>query len=123
MLHSISTDSDPPSIGHNETIIGEVLREGENRSKVFLVTKFGNTWNESHEFTGVDGSPEYAIKAMNDSIERMGGIYPDAWILHRIDKKTPIEESVRAMDAIRKEGKCKYIGLSEVSHDLSTQTC
>jgi len=109
--------ADMYGMGHNEKIIGEVLREGENRSKVFLVTKFGNTWNESHEFTGVDGSPEYAIKAMNDSIERMGGIYPDAWILHRIDKKTPIEESVRAMDAIRKEGKCKYIGLSECSEE------
>jgi len=101
-------------IGHNEKIIGEVLREGDNRSKVFLVTKFGNKWDESKMYS-VDGSPEWAIKAMDNSIERLGGLYPDAWILHRIDKKTPIEESVRAMDAIRKEGKCKYIGLSEVS--------
>ncbi|GAA5944666.1 uncharacterized protein JCM15063_000826 [Sporobolomyces koalae] len=102
--------------GHNEKIIGEVLREGDNRSKVFLVTKFGNRWDApgvpSYK---VDGSPEYAIEAIKNSIERMGGIYPDAWILHRIDKATPIEESVRAMDAIRKEGKCKYIGLSECS--------
>lgn len=56
---------------------------------------------------------------MNDSIERLGGIYPDCWILHRIDKKTPIEETVRAMDAIRKEGKTKYIGLSEVSPHIT----
>lgn len=100
--------------GHNEKIIGEVLREGDNREKVFLVTKFGNRWDQPEGMT-VDGSPEYAIKALHDSIERMGGIYPDAWILHRIDKKTPIEESVRAMDALRKEGKTKYIGLSECS--------
>ncbi|GAA5992216.1 hypothetical protein JCM5350_000643 [Sporobolomyces pararoseus] len=100
--------------GHNEKIIGEVLREGENRKKVFLVTKFGNRW-DLPQGRVVDGSPEYAIKAMNDSVERLGGIYPDCWILHRIDKKTPIEETVRAMDAIRKEGKTKYIGLSECS--------
>ncbi|GAA5914905.1 aldo/keto reductase [Sporobolomyces salmoneus] len=100
--------------GHNEKIIGEVLREGDNRSKVFLVTKFGNKGSMSSGYT-VDGSPAYAREALEASISRLGGLYPDAWIAHRIDKNTPIEETVGAMEALRKEGKCKYIGLSECS--------
>lgn len=104
--------------GHNEKIIGEVLREGDNRSKVFLITKFGVRWDLPQGVT-IDGSPAYAKKAIQDSIDRMGGVHPDVWILHRIDKNTPIEESVKAMDALRKEGKCKYIGLSEVSLNFS----
>ncbi|GAA5977741.1 hypothetical protein JCM11641_001395 [Rhodosporidiobolus odoratus] len=103
--------------GHNEKIIGEVLKEGDNRKKVFLITKFGNKWNEEAQTWFVDGSPEHAIEALEQSIKDLGGLYPDAWLLHRIDKKVPIEESVRAMDALRKEGKCKYIGLSECSAD------
>ncbi|GAA6061884.1 hypothetical protein JCM10212_000525 [Sporobolomyces blumeae] len=108
--------------GHNEKIIGQVLREGDNRKRVFLITKFGILFDENPTEggpapgrRGISGTPDYAIEAIDKSIKRLGGIYPDAWILHRIDKATPIEETVRAMDAIRKEGKCKYIGLSECS--------
>ena len=84
----------------------------------------------------IDGSAEYAAEALDASIERMQGITPDAWIVHRIDKsvcacpglggvrqgtvltsseRSPIEETVLAMEKARKEGKTKYIGLSEVS--------
>ncbi|GAA6014405.1 hypothetical protein JCM11491_007042 [Sporobolomyces phaffii] len=111
---ALEIGADVYGFGHNERIIGQVLREGENRSKVFLVTKFGNRWDLPQGLV-TDGSPEYARAAIAASIERLGGVYPDAWILHRVDKKTPIEETVRAMDAIRQEGKCKYIGLSECS--------
>lgn len=51
---------------------------------------------------------------MEDSIRNLGSA-PDAWLLHRIDKKTPVEESVAAMEAARQAGKCKYIGLSAIS--------
>lgn len=94
--------------GHNEELIGEVLKEPGNREKVFLVTKFGNTPK------GVNGTPEYVKEAIDNSIKRLG-TKPDAWILHRIDKKTPIENTVTAMEEQRKLGKCKYIGLSECS--------
>ncbi|BGP15348.1 hypothetical protein JCM10213_003427 [Rhodosporidiobolus nylandii] len=102
-------------LGHNEKIIGEVLREGDNRSKVFLVTKFGNRWDNEKQTFYVDGSPEHAIQALDQSIKDLGGLYPDAWLLHRIDKTVPIEETVRAMHALRSEGKTRYIGLSECS--------
>ncbi|GAA5986310.1 hypothetical protein JCM10908_003699 [Rhodotorula pacifica] len=102
-------------MGHNEKIIGEVLREGDNRKKVFLIDKFGNRLDNENKTYYVDGSPEYTIEALDQSIKDLGGLYPDAYLLHRIDKKTPIEQTVRALDALRKEGKTKYIGLSECS--------
>ncbi|GAA5841873.1 hypothetical protein JCM11251_005407 [Rhodosporidiobolus azoricus] len=101
--------------GHNEKIIGEVLREGDNRKKVFLVDKFGNRVNQETGEWSVDGSPSWVLEAFEKSVKALGGLYPDAWLLHRIDKKTPVEDSVRAMDSIRKDGKVKYIGLSECS--------
>ena len=97
--------------GANEELIGSVLAEGDNRSKVFLITKFGGRI-ENGKMT-ISGSKEYAAQAIDASIKRLG-TKPDAWILHRIDKSTPIEESVQAMEDARKAGKTRYIGLSEV---------
>lgn len=59
------------------------------------------------------GSPEFARQCIDQSIENLGSA-PDMWLLHRIDKKTPVEESVKAMEEARQAGKCKYIGLSAV---------
>ncbi|GAA6056060.1 hypothetical protein JCM3770_007005 [Rhodotorula araucariae] len=100
--------------GANERLLGEILREGDNRKKVFLISKFGIEFTPDGKAVA-DGSPENVIRAINTSIKDLGGLYPDAYLLHRMDKKTPIEETVRALDAIRKEGKTKYIGLSECS--------
>ena len=59
------------------------------------------------------GSKKHAEESIDASIERLG-TKPDAWALHRVDKKVGIEESVSAMEAARRAGKCKFIGLSEV---------
>ena len=64
------------------------------------------------------GSKAYTESAIDASIARLG-CTPDAWALHRIDPKVPIEESVAAMEAARQAGKTKYIGLSEVSYPLA----
>ncbi|KAH8914990.1 Aldo/keto reductase, partial [Atractiella rhizophila] len=99
--------------GHNEKLFGEVLAEGDNRSKVFLATKFGNDWNrETGERAGVNGSADYVRKAITESIERLG-TNPDLVYLHRVDPNVPIEETIGAMDELRKQGKFKYIGISE----------
>ncbi|BGP13474.1 hypothetical protein JCM10213_001798 [Rhodosporidiobolus nylandii] len=97
---------------HNERLIGQVLREGENRSKVTIVTK----WGLKHAEGGLetDGSAAFASVCINQSIRNLGSA-PDIWLLHRVDKNTPIEESVKAMEEARKERKCKYIGLSAMS--------
>ncbi|GAA5847731.1 hypothetical protein JCM9279_005004 [Rhodotorula babjevae] len=104
--------------GHNEQLIGDVLREGDNRKKVFLISKFGFGTALSPEGQPMlDGSAENVVRSIDKSIKDLGGLYPDAYLQHRVDKKTPIEETVRALDAVRKEGKTKYIGLSECSAD------
>ncbi|KAL8277541.1 hypothetical protein RQP46_010096 [Phenoliferia psychrophenolica] len=101
--------SDAYANGINESLLGSVLKEGDNRSKVFLITKFGNRVGRS-----CDGSKEWAATAIDLSIERLGSA-PDAWVCHRMDFTVPIEETVQAMEDARQAGKCSYIGLSECS--------
>ncbi|KAK4049844.1 hypothetical protein OIV83_003900 [Microbotryomycetes sp. JL201] len=113
---SIWNTADMYGKGENEKLIGEVLANKEDRDKIFLISKWGNKWGEGIEFFKVDGSPEYFKKAIDASIERLG-FTPDAYLLHRIDKDVPVEESVQAMEAARSAGKTKYIGLSECSAD------
>jgi aryl-alcohol dehydrogenase-like predicted oxidoreductase len=59
-------------------------------------------------------SPEHIRSYLEGSTERLG-FAPDLYYLHRIDPNTPLEKSIPALDVARKDGKCKYIGLSEVS--------
>merc|ERR1712093_36495 len=111
--------------GHNEELIGEVLREGDNRSKVFLATKFGNTFDkEKRENTWqIKGSPDYVRSSLADSLERLGVDSVDLYYQHRVDRETPIEDTVKAMDELRKQGKFKYLGLSECSADTLRKAC
>ena len=64
--------------------------------------------------SGVDNSPTHIKEYIEGTIERLG-FTPDLYYLHRIDPNTPLEESIPALDEIRKAGKTKYIGLSECS--------
>ena len=63
---------------------------------------------------GVTNSASHIKSYIEGTIERLG-FAPDLYYLHRIDPKTPLEESIPALDEIRKAGKCNYIGLSECS--------
>ncbi|KAJ2659461.1 hypothetical protein IWW48_003507 [Coemansia sp. RSA 1200] len=112
--------ADVYGLGHNERLIARVLKE--RRDKVFLCTKFGITvcqpepGEKSHFMdlvNGVNGKPEYVRKCIENSLERLGTDYVDLYYSHRIDPTTPIEETVAAMAELVKEGKVKYIGLSE----------
>ncbi|KAF7340533.1 Aldo/keto reductase [Mycena sanguinolenta] len=82
------------------------------RAEIFLCSKFGFTPSST-----VDGSPEYAKKATELSLQRLGVDYIDLYYLHRADSNTPIEHTVAAMAEFVKAGKVKYLGLSEVSAD------
>ncbi|MBK5208147.1 MAG: aldo/keto reductase [Flavobacteriaceae bacterium] len=95
--------------GHNEIFVGNALKDV--RKNVVLATKFGFLPNES----GICGTPEYAKKACDASLQRLKTDYIDLYYLHRIDKNVPIEETIGAMADLVKEGKVRYIGLSEVS--------
>ncbi|KAJ3102680.1 hypothetical protein HDU97_000377 [Phlyctochytrium planicorne] len=99
--------------GHNETLISNLLKT--RRNEVFLCTKFGNVRGPKGEFLGVNGTPEYVKEACNASLKRLGVDYIDLYYQHRVDRNTPIEDTVRAMAELVKEGKVKYLGLSEAS--------
>ncbi|KAJ2684558.1 hypothetical protein GGH99_004016, partial [Coemansia sp. RSA 1285] len=114
--------SDVYGVGHNERLLSHVLKE--RRNEVFLCTKFGTTVrqynpgeDETNNFTsritGVSGKPEYVRKCIENSLERLGTDHIDLYYMHRMDRDTPIEDTVAAMAELVKEGKVKYIGLSE----------
>ena len=95
----------------NEELLGEALQDG--REKVFLATKFGVVRGDGG--TGLNGSPTYARQAIEVSLRRLRTEHIDLYYLHRVDPDTSIEDSVGAMAEMVKEGKVRFIGLSEVS--------
>ena len=83
-----------------------------------LATKFGFVRDKNNpEVRQLNGSPEYVKSACEASLKRLGREAIDLYYLHRVDPNTPIEETVGAMAELVKEGKVRYIGLSEVSGD------
>ncbi len=97
----------------NEELVGRTIRE--RREDVFLATKCGFVPGEAGRPGQVDGSPEHIRAACDASLRRLGVRTIDLYYLHRVDPRTPIEESVRAMAGLVNEGKVRYLGLSEVS--------
>jgi aryl-alcohol dehydrogenase-like predicted oxidoreductase len=70
----------------------------------------------------VDNSPAHIADYIEGTIERLG-FAPDMYYLHRIDPNIPLEESIPALDALKKAGKTKYIGLSECSAQTLRRAC
>jgi aryl-alcohol dehydrogenase-like predicted oxidoreductase len=97
----------------NEELLGRWLRG--KRDRVFLATKFGNIRNAEGAFTGISGKPDYVRSACNASLRRLGVDTIDLYYQHRVDRSTPIEETVGAMAELVKAGKVRYLGLSEAS--------
>jgi aryl-alcohol dehydrogenase-like predicted oxidoreductase len=115
--------ADAYGAGHNETLVGRVIKN--RRNEAFIATKFGIVFDENE--TGADlstgwgfslkinGKPDYVRKALDGSLKRMGVDVIDLWYAHYADPDTPIEETVGAMaDAVR-SGKARYLGLSNVT--------
>lgn len=98
----------------NEELISKALKG--KREQVTLATKFGIIRNaENPAQRGFNGKPDYVKKSCEGSLKRLQTDYIDLYYLHRVDKDTPIEETVEAMAELVREGKIKGIGLSEVS--------
>ncbi len=84
--------------------------------KLILATKFGIVRDRQNPLNrSINGKPEYVKQACEASLKRLGRETIDLYYLHRVDQSTPIEETVGAMAELVKEGKVRYIGLSEVS--------
>ena len=95
----------------NEELVGRAIRD--RRSRVFLATKFGILRSADPSYRGVCGRPEYVRSACEASLKRLGVEVIDLYYQHRVDPETPIEETVSAMAALVREGKVRFIGLSE----------
>jgi aryl-alcohol dehydrogenase-like predicted oxidoreductase len=102
--------------GHNEELVGRAIRG--RRDQVVLATKFGNvikgSWADGKGYA-IDGSPAYVKRAAEASLRRLGVETIDLYYQHRVDPRTPIEETVGAMAELVKEGKIRYLGLSEAA--------
>jgi aryl-alcohol dehydrogenase-like predicted oxidoreductase len=99
----------------NEELIGSTI--APRRDEVFLATKFGIRFVEEGNLIDrtIDGSPDYVRRACDASLKRLGTDHIDLYYQHRVDPKTPIEETVGAMGELVQAGKVRYIGLSEAS--------
>src|ERR1700677_2618550 len=98
----------------NEQLLGGALKG--RRNKVFLATKFGIVRDpQDPSVRGVDGSPAYVRKSVEGSLKRLGIETIDLYYQHRVDPKTPIEETIGAMARLIEEGKVRFLGLSEAS--------
>ncbi|KAH9220728.1 putative aldo-keto reductase [Leptodontidium sp. 2 PMI_412] len=98
--------------GANEKLLGDFIKKHNVRDKVFVASKCG--FDVFHAEGAVTNSAAHIKEYIEGTIERLG-FAPDLYYLHRIDPNTPLEESIGALDELRRAGKTKYIGLSECS--------
>jgi len=99
----------------NEQLVGRAI--AGRRDEVVLATKFGNARGPNGEWLGIRGDADYVRQACDASLERLGVDYIDLYYQHRVDRSTPIEETVGAMAELVEAGKVRYVGLSEASPD------
>jgi aryl-alcohol dehydrogenase-like predicted oxidoreductase len=100
--------------GKNEELISRVLRP--HRDKIFIATKFGFRLGKEGKYGfEFDGSPAYMKTAVEKSLQRLKTDVIDLYYAHRIDPNVPVEEMVGAMAGLVKEGKVRFLGLSEAS--------
>lgn len=97
----------------NEIQVGKALKG--RRDEAFVATKFGIGYNADRTKLTVDGSPANVRRAIEGSLKRLGMDHVDLYYLHRVDPDTPIEETVGAMGELVKEGKVRFLGLSEAA--------
>jgi aryl-alcohol dehydrogenase-like predicted oxidoreductase len=97
----------------NEVLVGNAIQD--RRDQVVLATKFGNQRSPDGKFLGVNGRPEYVRACCEASLQRLNVEVIDLYYQHRVDPKTPIEDTVGAMADLVKQGKVRYLGLSEAA--------
>ena len=105
--------ADVYAAGKNEEFISKILKA--NRDKIFIATKFGFKSNPGQKDVQFDASPAYIKIAVERSLKRLNIDVIDLYYAHRVDPNVPIEETVGAMAELVKEGKVRYLGLSEAS--------
>jgi len=99
----------------NEELIGKWFKQTGRRKEIFLATKFGITVSADGKKRIARGDKEYVKECIEGSLKRLGTDYVDLYYQHRVDPEVRIEETVEAMAELVKEGKVRYLGLSECS--------
>lgn len=97
----------------NEEFVGKALKPYHD--KVIIATKFGNVRGKNGEYLGISGKPEYVKQACEASLKRLGIDTIDLYYQHRVDPNTPIEDTIGAMADLVKEGKVRFLGMSEAA--------
>jgi aryl-alcohol dehydrogenase-like predicted oxidoreductase len=115
--------ADAYGMGHNERLVGRAV--ADRRNEAFIATKFGIVFDPNETGTDVptgwgfslriNGKPEYARRTLENSLERLGMSHIDLWYLHYPDPATSIEETVDFMAEAVREGKVRFLGLSNVT--------
>ena len=95
----------------NEELLGKAFKG--KRERVIIATKFGFDLSAPGQYTGVNSRPEHVLKVADESLRRLGTDYIDLLYQHRVDPNVPIEDTVGAMAQLVKQGKVRYLGLSE----------
>ncbi|WP_114948847.1 aldo/keto reductase [Microvirga calopogonii] len=103
--------ADMYGVGRNEELVGRAI--ADRRDRVVLATKFGNLRGPNGERLGISGKPDYVRQACEASLRRLNVDVIDLYYQHRVDPETPIEDTVGAMADLVREGKVRYLGLSE----------
>ncbi len=99
----------------NEKLVGKAV--AHRRESAVIATKFANMRGEDGKFLGISGAPDYVRQACDASLQRLGVDTIDLYYQHRVDPKTPIEDTVGAMAELVEAGKVRYLGLSEAAPD------
>src|ERR1700690_3838362 len=102
--------ADVYGVGHNEELVGKAL--AKHRARVIIATKFANQVLPDGK-RAINGRPEYVRSSCDASLKRLGIDHIDLYYQHRVDKNVPIEETVGAMAELVRQGKVRYLGLSE----------
>jgi aryl-alcohol dehydrogenase-like predicted oxidoreductase len=101
----------------NEVLVGRALKG--HRDHVVIATKFGILRKpDKPEFRGISGKPDYVRQACEGSLRRLGFDCIDLYYQHRVDPETPIEETIGAMAELVREGKVRFLGLSEARAEI-----
>ena len=97
----------------NEILVGKAL--SERRNEVVIATKFGIMRGEDKGFRGISGDPAYVRQSCEGSLKRLGVDHLDLYYQHRVDPKVPVEETWGALAELVREGKVRYLGISEAA--------
>ncbi len=97
----------------NEVLVGRAIRD--RRDSVVLATKFGNVRDAAGTHIGVNGKPQYVRQSCDASLTRLGVDVIDLYYQHRVDVDVPIEDTIGAMADLVREGKVRYLGMSEAA--------